>query len=123
MSGFKFDPSQPRLRKTLREWEELALRFLWSVGEEGAGSGSIWRNVNEQLKSGSISRTSVNFFMNRLVDQGLLSYRYGTGKGGHHKIYYPLMDEKGYLKYLLKTMVESMMRDFPKETREYLSEM
>ena len=92
---FKFDPSQSGLRKTLREWEELALRYVWSVGEEGDGSGSFWRNVNEQLKSGSISRTSVNFFMNRLVDQGVLGYRYGTGKGGHHKIYYLLMDEEG----------------------------
>jgi len=60
--------------------------------------------------------------MNRLVDQGVLGFREGTGKGGHHKIYYPLMDEKGYLKYLLKTMVESMMRDFPEKTREVIKE-
>ena len=50
----------------------------------------------------------------------VLGFRDGTGKGGHHKIYYPLMDEKGYVKYLLKTMVENMMRDFPEETREVL---
>jgi predicted transcriptional regulator len=59
--------------------------------------------------------------MNRLVDQGVLGFRDGTGKGGHHKIYYPLMDEKGYVKYLMKTMVESMIRDFPEETKEVLS--
>jgi len=121
MSTSKFDPSQSGQRKTLKEWEELALRYLWSVGEEGDGSGSIWRNVNEQLKSGSISRTSVNFFMNRLVDQDILGYREKTGKSGHHRIYYLLMDEKGYVKYLLKTMIESMMRDFPEETKEVLS--
>jgi len=39
MSGFKFDPSQDGLRKTLKEYEELALRYLWELGEEGAGSG------------------------------------------------------------------------------------
>ena len=119
MSGFKFDPSQPGLGKTLKNWEDLALRYIWEVGEVGAGSGTIWKNVNEQLGSGeSISRTSVIFFMNRLLEQGVLGFRDGTGKGGHHKIYYPLMDEKGYLKYLLKTMVESMKRDFPEETKE-----
>ena len=119
MSGFKFDPAQPGLGKTLKKWEELALRYIWEVGEVGAGSGTIWKNVNEQLGSGeSISRTSVIFFMNRLLEQGVLGFRDGTGKGGHHKIYYPLMDEKGYLKYLLKTMVESMKRDFPEETKE-----
>jgi len=58
--------------------------------------------------------------MNGSVDQGVLSYRAGIGKGGHHKIYYPLMDEKGYLKYFLKTMVESMRRDSPEATREVL---
>jgi len=123
MSGFKFDPSKPGLRKTLREYEELALRHIWSVGEEGASSGPIWKNVNEQLGPGkSISRASIIIIMNRLVDQGVLGYREGTGKGGHHKIYYPLMDEKGYKKYLLKTMVESMMRDSQEATREVLEE-
>ena len=97
MSSFKFDPSKPGLRKTLREWEELALRYIWSVGEVGAGSGIIWKSVNEQLgPEESISRASIIIIMNRLVDQGVLGYREGTGKGGHHKIYYPLMDEKGY---------------------------
>lgn len=124
MSGFKFDPSQPGLRRTLKKWEELALRYVWEVGEVGAGSGTIWKNVNERLGSGeSISRTSVIFFMNRLVEQGVLSFRDGTGKGGHHKIYYSLMDEEGYLRYLIKTMVESMMREFPEITLEVLDEV
>jgi len=30
------------------------------------------------------------------------------------------MDEMGYVKYILGTMVESMMRDFPEATREVL---
>ncbi len=121
MSGFKFDPSKPGLRKILREWEELALRYVWSVGEEGATSLPICENVNEQLGLGeSISRASVIVFMNRLVDQGVLGYREGTGKGGIHKIYYPLMDEEGYKKYIIKTIVESLMRDFPTATREVL---
>ena len=123
MSGFKFDPSKPGLRKTLRAYEELTLRHIWSVGEEGATSGSTWKTVNIQLgPDKSISRASVIFALNRFVDQGVLGWRDATGKGGHHKIYYPLMDEVGFLSYLLKTMVESMMRDFPEQTREVLEE-
>ena len=122
MSGFKFDPSQDGLRKTLKEYEEVALRYLWEIGEEGANSGLIWKVVNEKLKpSGSISRASIILAMNGFVDQGVLGWRDATGKGGHHKIYYPLMDEKGYVKYVLKTITESMMRDFPEETKEVLS--
>jgi len=123
MSGFKFDPSKPGLRKTLREYEELTLRHIWSVEEEGAASGSTWETVNMQLGPGnSISRASVIFALNRFVDQGVLGWRDATGKGGHHKIYYPLMDEKGYVKYLTRTMVESLMKDFPDETEETLEE-
>ncbi len=69
MSGFKFDPSQTGLMKTLKEYEELALRFLWEIGEEGAVSGLIWKVVKEKLKpGGSISRASVILSMNRFVD-------------------------------------------------------
>jgi len=124
MSGFKFDPTQSGLRKIIREYEELTLRNIWSVGEEGAASGSTWETVNIQLgPDKSISRASVIFALNRFVDQGVFGWRDATGKGGHHKIYYPLMDEKGYLKYILSTMVESMMRDFPEATREVLDEV
>jgi predicted transcriptional regulator len=79
--------------------------------------------VNERLNlGGSISRASIINAMNRLVDQGVLGFRESTGKGGYHRIYYPLMDEKRYEKYIIKTMVESMRRDFPEETREVLKE-
>jgi len=53
-----------------------------------------------------------------LEEQSVLGSRDVTGKGGHHKIYYPLMDEKGYVKYLIKTMVESMRRDFPERQKK-----
>ena len=61
--------------------------------------------------------------MNRFVDKGILGFRDGTGKGGHHKIYYPLMDEKEYRTHIIKTIVESMMTDFPEETIEVLKEI
>jgi hypothetical protein len=32
------------------------------------------------------------------------------------------MDEAGYCRYLLRTVIESMMRDFPGEIREVLEE-
>jgi hypothetical protein len=33
------------------------------------------------------------------------------------------MDERGYKKHLFKTVVKSMMRDFPEETMEVLKEL
>ena len=119
-----FDPSERGLRKVLREYEELELRFLWSVGESGGNSRVVWEAVNERLGAGdSKSRATIILSLNKLVDWGVLGFREGTGKGGHHRIYYPLMDEVGFLLYLLETMVESMRRDFPEETKEVLKEL
>jgi len=76
MSGFKFDPSQPGLRKTLREWEELALRYMWKVGEAGAKSRTAWEEVNKGLGEGkSISRASIILFLDKMEKQGVLGSR------------------------------------------------
>ncbi len=124
MASFKFSPSKQGLRKTLKEYEEIGLRYVWSVGMKGVGSGKTWKAVTEALgPDKSISRASVIFFLSRMADQGVLDYRTITGKGGHHRVYYPIMDERGYKKHLLKTVVESLMRDFPEETTEALNEL
>ena len=123
MAPFKFDPSESGLRKILREYHELALRFIWEVGEEGANSSAVWRAVSERLGEGkSISRAAVILFMNDMVDEGVLGFRDATGKGGHHRVYVANLDEGGYKKYLLRTVIDSMMRDFPEETREVIGE-
>ena len=124
MASFKLNPSKQGLRKTLKEYEEIGLRYVWSQGEKGGGSGKTWEAVQERLgPDKSISRASVIFFLNRMVDQGVLDYMSATGKGGYHRVYYPVMDERGYKKYLLKTVVESLIRDFPEETKEALGEL
>jgi len=121
LGGLKFDPSENGLRKTLKEYQELALRYLWEF-REGAGSGPVWRAVNEKLKKrgGSISRASIIFSLNDLVGQGVLSFELESGKGGMRKIYKPIMDENGYKKYVVKTILESALRDFPEETIEVI---
>ncbi len=124
MCGFIFDPSKTGLRKTLREYEELALRYVWETGDEGAGSGLTWRAVNERLEEGkTISRASIIFFLNRMLDQGVLSWRDATGKGGHHKIYVTKLDESGYKKYIVRTLFESVAKDFPEATEEVLKSL
>jgi len=124
MCGFIFDPSKTGLRKTLKEYEELALRYIWETGDEGAGSGLTWRAVNERLKEGkTISRASVIFFLNRMLDQGVLIWRDATGKGGHHRIYITKLDESGYKKYVVRTLLDSVSRDFPKETEEVIKSL
>ena len=40
MVVFKFNPAETGLRKTLKEYEEIALRYIWSLGDEGTGPGN-----------------------------------------------------------------------------------
>ena len=62
-------------------------------------------------------------FLEKLRKQGILGYKGGTGKGGYRRIYYPLMNKKGFVKLLLKTIVESMQTDFPEETMEVIKKL
>jgi len=59
-------------------------------------------------------------YLNRMVDEGVLGFRVGTGKGGKHRIYVTKLDESGYKKYIVRTLLESVMKDYPKETKEVL---
>ena len=89
MVVFKFNPVESGLQKTLREYEELALRYIWSMGEEGAGSGKTWIHVNRELGEGkSISRASIIMYLNRMVDEGVLGFRDATGKGKRDGAFY-----------------------------------
>ena len=38
--------------------------------------------------------------------------------GGYRWIYSPAMDEAGFKQYIARTILESLMRDFPEETAE-----
>ena len=114
----EFDHSQKGLRKVLREYEELALQYLWEVGENGAHSGPVWKAVSKRLPQGKkVSRTSIFLFLDRLTDEGVLAYREATGKGGRRMIFYPMMSERDFVKRLSKKIIESLLSDFPEITK------
>ena len=124
MSFNRFNPAEKGLRKTLKEYEELALRYIWEVGAEGAGSSKTWETVNIKLGEGkSISRASIILFLDRMVNEGVLDFRDATGKGGHHRIYVPKLDEAGYKKYVVQTLYESVAKDFPEATKAVLGQI
>jgi len=112
------------LSMLLKDYQEEALRYIWSL-EEGdrASSRRVWNAVNERLPAGnSISRASIINFLNSMVEEGVLDYEETTGKGGHRRMYFAKFDEKGFKKYITETVLESMMRDWPEETKEVISE-
>jgi len=111
-----FDPKGDGLGKVFRDYQEEALGVVWQNGE-GATSRVVWERVNDKLDGGrSISRASIINFLNAMVDEGVLDYHEETGKGGYHRVYEPMMDESELKKFIAKTVISSLMKDFPEET-------
>jgi len=117
---WKFETFREGLRTVWKEYHVLIMRYLWGLDEgEGAGSGKIWRNVNLILKKRdkSVSRASIIFFANDMVDYGVLKFRDRTGKGGHHRVYVPAFDETGFKEHLATEIIGKLMKEFPDETK------
>lgn len=113
-----FNPNSDGLAKVFRDYQEEALRLVWEKGDEGVISRVVWSHVNERLVGKTISRASIINFLNAMVDEGVLNYQERTGKGGYHRVYSPKLDEAEFKKYVAKTVISSLMKDFPEETKE-----
>jgi len=76
-----FDPKADGLSKVLRDYQEEALRFVWS-SEQGVNSRSVWLHVNEAFGGEkTINRASIINFLNGMVDEGVLDYEERSGRG------------------------------------------
>ena len=118
----KFDPEQNGLAKTLRDYQVEALKSIWKNSEKGQTS----REVHEYVKGkidGSISRASIINFLNAMVDEGVLDYNERTGKGGYHRVYTPRLNESEFKKYIAQTVIASLLKDFPEETKTAISQL
>ena len=118
-----FDPKAEGLSKVLRDYQEEVLRFVWR-SEQGVNSRLVWLQVNEAFgDEKTISRASIINFLNAMVDEGVLNYEEKSGKGGYHRVYLPRLDESGFKKAMAKSVISSLMRDFPQETSKVLKEI
>ena len=113
-----FNPQNKGLAKIFRAYQEEALKFIWEVGDQGAISKEVWIKVNERLADMTISRASIINFLNAMVDEGILDYHEETGKGGYHRVYRPKLDESSFKRHVAQIMISSLMKDYPKETKE-----
>lgn len=123
--SFVFDPAGKGLGKVLKDYQEESLRYLWDLDEgEGGVSRDVWKYVNGTLPDGkTISRASVINFLDYMVDEGVLGFTEETCKGGHRRRYRPNMDESEYKMHIAKTVIDSLMRDWPEETTKALAKL
>lgn len=97
-----------------RPYEVIGWDVVWN-SPGPIGSGAVWKGINQVLwrSEDSISRASVIFFLNRQVDLGFMGWKDGTGKGGHHRLYYP--------KVGMKDLVLAISRYFSIEVSELIA--
>lgn len=118
-----FDPGKEGLEKVLRDYQIEALKVVWTNAERGVTSREVWENVKKALEGvKTISRASIINFLNTMCDDGILRYEEETCKGGMRRKYFPALDEEGFKKYIARTVVESLLRDFPDQTLEAIGE-
>ena len=118
------DTSNTGLAMVLKDYQEVALQYLWRLDGEGASSRDVWMQVNEDLKGQrTISRASIINFLNSMVDEGVLDYTEITGKGGHRRIYSAKYNEAEFKEYITKVVVRNLLRDFPEETERALQQV
>ncbi|MGD2142343.1 MAG: BlaI/MecI/CopY family transcriptional regulator [Candidatus Bathyarchaeota archaeon] len=90
------------------------MEWIWELNEtERVGVNSGQAHMYLQSTPESKSRASVIFFLNDLVEEGVLSYEERTGKGGHHRVYYPKMTREEYSNYVVETIIRKLRESFP----------
>ena len=50
-----------------------------------------------------------------MVDAGVLDWNDATGKGGHHRLYFPKVSREEYPEYVVGEVVEGLRRTFPED--------
>ncbi|MBC8489991.1 hypothetical protein ISS40_01175 [Candidatus Bathyarchaeota archaeon] len=108
----KLDTDETVLEEVIKEYELAIMNHLFSV-KKPTGSGIVWTWINEGSKWGqepgnSISRASVIMFLNRLVDEDLLTWEDATGKGGHHRLYVMELSRPEFAKKVIDKFLNTL---------------
>jgi predicted transcriptional regulator len=108
-----FDTEEVGLLTLFRPYQAALMEYIWEMNERervGLTSGQLYNWLLDHPDSKS--RASVIFFMNDMVDEGVLEYETGTGKGGYHRIYYPKMTKKQFADYVVEKITSKLREAF-----------
>lgn len=105
----KFDTRQEGLRTLFKPYQALLMEHIWDLNGNtrvGLNSGQAWKYLQE--KPEKRSRASIIFFLNDMVEEGILDYEEKTGKGGYHRVYYPKMDRAEFAEHVYELINEKV---------------
>ncbi|MFB0568685.1 MAG: hypothetical protein ACETV0_03605 [Nitrososphaeria archaeon] len=55
------------------------------------------------------------FFLNDMVEEGVLKCEERSGKGGYHRVYYPKMSREQFARYVVETITDKLYEVFHKD--------
>lgn len=88
--------SKSGLSMLFKPYQYYLLEHIWENMDKDNPIGSGKAHAFIQTTDDKKSRASVIFFLNDMVEEGVLGWHDRTGKGGHHKVYYPLMNQSQF---------------------------
>ena len=109
----KFDTKQEGLKTLFKPYQVLLLEHIWDLngnGRTGINSGQAYKYLQDTPEKKS--RASVIFFLNDLVDEGILDYEERTGKGGYHRVYYPNMNREEFATHITDLITKKLEQAF-----------
>ena len=114
--NLKIDLSESGLRLVFKPYQEVAMKYLWSLGDRYASTLDVYAHVNKQLEEG-ISRASIINFLDKMQGNGFLTYITRTGKGGKRRLYRPIYDQQEFWE-VVKQRVEEKIAEAIEEAKE-----
>lgn len=108
---WKLDTTKKGYKTIFKEYQLQVINYLLAHPDKGIGSGEAWRNC--QAFDVKVSRASIIFFLNALVEDGLATFRDATGKGGHHRLYQINDGWVNVEKHIITRLLEGMQQAFP----------
>jgi len=109
----KLDLTKEGLNALFKPYQVELLEWLWRI-EKSTTSGVAWKHLmGHPDQSLHMSRASVIFVLNDLVDDGILSYTRRTGKGGYHRRYSPTMTKREFGEHIHRLVSEKCVELFP----------
>jgi len=110
----KLDITKDGLNALFKPYQGMILEHIWALNNRGKFTvGSREAHSYLAATPEKKSRAAVIFFLNDMVDEGVLDFDDRTGKGGHHRLYYPKMNRDEFADYAVRQVVGGLVRAFP----------
>jgi len=115
MFDFEYSPNKKGIGKVLGRMESEIMGIMWKKKRATA------KEIFEALKKGK--RSSISILLQRLCEKGLLSRKEEVAKGGRRYVYFVKIDKTSFERYVVKTVMDSLIESFEESVEEYLKEI